>query len=91
MKNEQKIIQNFIGEINGVKITHEPTYWETGNVLDRFAEKFDDAEVTKEFTINHKESPWLQSRGWICQRKLKKSLTKSSNWCIIYSKVWHCR
>ena len=35
MKNEQKIIQNFIGEINGIKITHEPTYWETGNVLDR--------------------------------------------------------
>ena len=50
MKNEQKIIQNFIGEINGVEITHEPTYWETGNVLDRFAEKFNDAEVTKEFT-----------------------------------------
>ena len=49
MKNEQKIIQNFIGEINGVKITHEPTYWETGNVLDRFAEKFNDLEVTKEF------------------------------------------
>ena len=50
MKNEQKIIQNFIGEINGIKITHEPTYWETGNVLDRFAEKFNDTEVTKEFT-----------------------------------------
>ena len=49
MKNEQKIIQNFIGEINGVKITHEPTYWETGNTLDRFAEKFNDIEVAKEF------------------------------------------
>ena len=50
MKNEQKIIQNFIGEINGVKITHEPTYWETGNMLDRFAEKFNNVEVAKEFT-----------------------------------------
>ena len=52
MKNEQKIIQNFIGEINGVKITHEPTYWETGNVLDRFAEKFNDTEGTQEFTAD---------------------------------------
>lgn len=50
MKNEQKIIQSFVGEINGIKISHEATYWETGNVLDRFAEKFGNTEVAKEFT-----------------------------------------
>lgn len=50
MKNEQKIIQSFVGEINGIKISHEATYWETGNVLDRFAEKFSNIEVAKEFT-----------------------------------------
>ena len=43
----------------------------------------------KKITINTSIAPYF-SGGDEFAKKIKKSLTKPSNWCIIYSKAWHC-